>query len=917
MGGVYRIPWRRRAQYKRAWVGGKPTAPPVNAAAPFASGVADANTVLLLHADGAAASTYFPDSSPSPHAVTAGGNAQVDMAQSEFGGAAALFDGSTSYLSVADSADWAFGAGDFTIDFWVRFANTTGDQYLVSQIKADNTDRSFAVLKTSGGSVQVAYSSNGSSWVSTPSFAWAPAADTWYHVAVVRSGVDLKVFVNGVQAGATHNIAAAVLFDSSRPLMVGAQDAASNFLNGWLDEVRVSKGVARWTTGFTPPTAPYAMQPVVGETVVTSSGVWAGYPAPTFAYQWQRDGHGDGVFSNIAAATSASYVLVDADDLCQVRCVVTATNAGGSASANSNALGPVTEPAPVNTAAPVASGTPAAGDTLSVTTGTWLHMGGWLPTYQYQWQRDCGSGYVNVPAATFPTYVVAPGDVGCNLRAVVSASNSGGETPQTSNALGPATGPVPANVVAPTITGQPWVLYTLCADEGEWTGMDAPDAFFTYQWQQTCATPDGTYPGATTFPGASTFPGGGIGWCDIVGETGRCFTPDASFLGATVRVLVTAHNSQGTAEAASPGVTLGKAPAAFPVTRRSTIGTVGCGGYQVLAMERGGRRLVAELPATAVTWARVLDDTSGATATLRVSHDCRVAVAQLNTWQHEIAIVRDGDAVWAGPILFLSLPWANPEIRARDVSAWWDHRRIHEDHELPDTTDVALAFAELVRDAMAPDNSPRVDVVAEPSGVLGAVTVNTEAREIAGARLRQLTDVGVDWTVVVRRVLCGGLTVPAGSLGVVTDDWFTEPPTVDIDGSNQENASDVVGQSEAADGLTQMTLVGSFTDDEARARDGLLESVTTMPDASTQSTVDAAARSNAQLGAAPAQVTPAVLSPYAPVTVQQLIPGAVARLELAATFRPVSGWYRLKQVEGAADATSEKITLTFQPLGTQ
>src|SRR3990167_9675179 len=86
----------------------------------------DAFTKLLLHCDGVDAATSFPDVSASAHTVTANGNAQVDTAQSKFGGASLIVDGTGDYLSVPDHADWDFGTGDFTVDFWFRRNGTQG-----------------------------------------------------------------------------------------------------------------------------------------------------------------------------------------------------------------------------------------------------------------------------------------------------------------------------------------------------------------------------------------------------------------------------------------------------------------------------------------------------------------------------------------------------------------------------------------------------------------------------------------------------------------------------------------------------------------------------------------------------------------------------------------------------------------------
>ncbi|MDP6925246.1 MAG: hypothetical protein R2568_10385 [Candidatus Scalindua sp.] len=76
----------------------------------------DANTVLLLHMDGANNSTSFTDSSDNTHSVTAYGNAKMSTSPKKFGTASASFDGSGDYLAVPDSADLNFGSGNFTLD---------------------------------------------------------------------------------------------------------------------------------------------------------------------------------------------------------------------------------------------------------------------------------------------------------------------------------------------------------------------------------------------------------------------------------------------------------------------------------------------------------------------------------------------------------------------------------------------------------------------------------------------------------------------------------------------------------------------------------------------------------------------------------------------------------------------------------
>jgi hypothetical protein len=216
----------------------------VPAMMPIPIGGIDSSVKLLLHCDGTDAATTFTDSSPSARTITTVGNAQVDTAQSKFGGASLLLDGSGDYLSAASNADWSFGTGDFTVDLWVRFGSTSGTQCMVS------VDQTGAfILQLDSGSLRVSRSGVGHDL----SYSWSLATGTWYHVAVTRASSAMKLFVDGaVVASGT------VSTNYGQGLLTIGSQAGIHFINGWLDEVRISKGVARWTAAFTPPDGPYA-----------------------------------------------------------------------------------------------------------------------------------------------------------------------------------------------------------------------------------------------------------------------------------------------------------------------------------------------------------------------------------------------------------------------------------------------------------------------------------------------------------------------------------------------------------------------------------------------------------------------------------------------------------------------------------
>ena len=205
----------------------------------------DDDVVLLVHGDGSDASTSFPDSSASGHTVTAGGDAQVDTAQSKFGTASALFDGTDDNLAVTHATDFDF-SGDFTIDAWIRPASTNGTLY---------TDSSevgvFFYLADDGGTADLVFENVSSSILAVCDK--AVSTGSWQHVAVVRSGSTVTLYVDGISCGTDSTASTAIDISG---IYIGQLTGLD--YSGHIDEFRVSKGVARWTSNFTPPTAAYS-----------------------------------------------------------------------------------------------------------------------------------------------------------------------------------------------------------------------------------------------------------------------------------------------------------------------------------------------------------------------------------------------------------------------------------------------------------------------------------------------------------------------------------------------------------------------------------------------------------------------------------------------------------------------------------
>lgn len=212
------------------------------------------NVKLLLHMDGANGSTTFTDSSGTPKTVTRFGDTQISTAQSKFGGASCLFDGVGDYLTVPAGADFAFGTGDFTAEMWFNPSSVTVYHALFYTGALQTNQLSLRV--TDAGKLQ-SFIDNSFNGYGLQTGTTTLVAGSWHHIAICSASSVIKTFLNGVQqtsATNTYNI------QSTTSVYIGAQNVTGTVSfspTGYIDELRVTKGIARYTANFTPPTAPF------------------------------------------------------------------------------------------------------------------------------------------------------------------------------------------------------------------------------------------------------------------------------------------------------------------------------------------------------------------------------------------------------------------------------------------------------------------------------------------------------------------------------------------------------------------------------------------------------------------------------------------------------------------------------------
>jgi hypothetical protein len=171
--------------------------------------------------------------------------AKLSTSQKKFGTASLALNGTTDYATVASSPDFAFGTGAWTIEMWVyRVGNAGANQILIDLRPSNPSVTTVLYLNTTYVPTLLV------SGVNVITGAAAVPLNTWTHIAVAKSGTSTKMFVNGTQSGSTYT-------DNNNyiqsGLVIGANFIFGSLFNGYIDDLRIEKGVAKYTANFTAP----------------------------------------------------------------------------------------------------------------------------------------------------------------------------------------------------------------------------------------------------------------------------------------------------------------------------------------------------------------------------------------------------------------------------------------------------------------------------------------------------------------------------------------------------------------------------------------------------------------------------------------------------------------------------------------
>ncbi len=257
---------------------------------------ADSYTKLMIQSYTSDGSTTFTDLSDSAHTITVNGNTHHEEDQhNDFHPTAMYFDGTGDYLQLPTSSDWAMGTADFTVECWFRQDTSPGYNADIFDTRVSSRDETtgFAVGIRSNGSFYLYC--NGDKPVSTSSLI---SAETWYHLAVVRHSGNIILFLDGDQKS---SYSSATQTFSNTQLKIGRRgDTDANPFKGYLDDIRVSKGVARYIS--TASGSDNTIYDTVNR-IISYGGARAGSQASGRG-SWSGASGGGGTYTSAGAAVS-------------------------------------------------------------------------------------------------------------------------------------------------------------------------------------------------------------------------------------------------------------------------------------------------------------------------------------------------------------------------------------------------------------------------------------------------------------------------------------------------------------------------------------------------------------------------------------------------------------------------------------
>jgi hypothetical protein len=367
-----------------------------------------------------------------------------------------------------------------------------------------------------------------------------------------------------------------------------------------------------------------------------------------------------------------------------------------------------------------------------------------------------------------------------------------------------------------------------------------------------------------------------------------------------------------------------------------SVDTLGCGRYEVYFNTRGGDNFVCRARnLTSLTWGRRLNEVSEASITIALNgqdEQCCNCVNTVNPWSHEMAVYRDGVEVWCGPVInaTIDLEGLTASYTAKDLSTWFDHRWVEirgTDIEFEEV-DVTAVYDWLVQHAYYKDPWNMEWYLANTGVPISRVYVAAEESDRwaghfqnVGNELRDLSQYGIDFTVVRRVLVSGELESSTNVTATLIDKHWAKLPTIDVVGGSMATEVGVAGGNSGYSGWYDEQ---TWIERDTGSSFGLLqtffpapeldeEDTTTLPNAIAQK-----AYNLREIKKEPfTYVKGGSLASNAPVTFDNLIPGRVFNLALTQTCRQIQSLYRLYQVDIQLQGEEESVAVQLTPLGAE
>lgn len=314
---------------------------------------------------------------------------------------------------------------------------------------------------------------------------------------------------------------------------------------------------------------------------------------------------------------------------------------------------------------------------------------------------------------------------------------------------------------------------------------------------------------------------------------------------------------------------------------------------------------MTQLPWSAISFERRLEEIGEATVEVPVeSARLREVMCSIRPWEHELCLLRDGEAQWIGPVQpGTTHRRESATLQAADLFVWFEHRLLLRDLAFEDVA-MRDIFTQLVEEALFFDPSPAINVVPQALGERGTRIITGAEAVVAADQLRELGRTGVDWALIGRDLYVSGVELGLDPLPTLVD-----AVVADVETTAPEAATQVVvlgdggiegfaGGIDPALGLLQLAISEDAIGDAPSARIG--------------------AQTRLDLLAEQVPTVALRLLPAAPVDFEGLVPGIRVPLGLTeSVLCDLCDEWRLEAVGLEATPEGETVTLTLQPLGTK